>query len=323
MHLHLTLQPGSWPPQARRRIPCHRLPTRSTHTHTHSFSSRTCSFHPAAAPGVIEYWSASTYRQPEEEVQFRFKLDTGGWGSGGCLAAWPATAGMACLAWPGSLPGSLLLGLPCACLLDWCGACLACRKTPMTPCILLSFLHSLLHSVFPFHHLPLLFSSLPTPPLQTCTLWPRPRPPPTRWPSPVTGPSLPPCRQTGGAGLHAPFVCGGGGGGGGGVEVICLQRDPCPSSPCRLLALVPTLAIQRGMARCTPRCVLLLVGVPQLLSRGLPFTAQSMCSVAPPRRKVRVFRFATGKLSRTYDESLQATNELQRSQSGGAAGRLV
>ncbi|EFN51411.1 hypothetical protein CHLNCDRAFT_28079, partial [Chlorella variabilis] len=56
-------------------------------------------------------------------------------------------------------------------------------------------------------------------------------------------------------------------------------------------------------------------GVPQLLSRGLPFTAQSMCSVAPPRRKVRVFRFATGKLSRTYDESLQATNELQRSQS--------
>ena len=230
MHLHLTLQPGSWPPQARRRIPCHRLPTRSTHTHTHSFSSRTCSFHPAAAPGVIEYWSASTYRQPEEEVQFRFKLDTGGWGSGGCLAAWPATAGMACLAWPGSLPGSLLLGLPCACLLDWCGACLACRKTPMTPCILLSFLHSLLHSVFPFHHLPLLFSSLPTPPLQTCTLWPRPRPPPTRWPSPVTGPSLPPCRQTGGAGLHAPFVCGGGGGGGG--DLLAARSVPKqPLSP--------------------------------------------------------------------------------------------
>ncbi|GAB4814723.1 hypothetical protein N2152v2_001769 [Parachlorella kessleri] len=32
-------------------------------------------------------------------------------------------------------------------------------------------------------------------------------------------------------------------------------------------------------------------------------------------RKVRVFRFATGKLSRAYDESLEATNELQRSDS--------
>jgi hypothetical protein len=27
--------------------------------------------------GIIEYWSAETYRQPEEEVQFDFKLDTG------------------------------------------------------------------------------------------------------------------------------------------------------------------------------------------------------------------------------------------------------
>jgi hypothetical protein len=34
-------------------------------------------------------------------------------------------------------------------------------------------------------------------------------------------------------------------------------------------------------------------------------------------RKVRVFRYATGKLSRTYDESLQAANDLQRSESGG------
>lgn len=33
-------------------------------------------------------------------------------------------------------------------------------------------------------------------------------------------------------------------------------------------------------------------------------------------RKVRVFRFATGKLSRAYDESLEAANELQRSESG-------
>jgi hypothetical protein len=33
-------------------------------------------------------------------------------------------------------------------------------------------------------------------------------------------------------------------------------------------------------------------------------------------RKVRVFRFATGKLSRAYDESLAAANELQRSESG-------
>lgn len=32
-------------------------------------------------------------------------------------------------------------------------------------------------------------------------------------------------------------------------------------------------------------------------------------------RKVRVFRYATGKLSRTYDESLQAANDLQRSES--------
>lgn len=31
---------------------------------------------------------------------------------------------------------------------------------------------------------------------------------------------------------------------------------------------------------------------------------------------MRVFRFATGKLSRTYDESLAAANELQRSGSG-------
>lgn len=33
-------------------------------------------------------------------------------------------------------------------------------------------------------------------------------------------------------------------------------------------------------------------------------------------RKVRVFRFATGKLSRTFDESLEAANELQRGDSG-------
>ena len=33
---------------------------------------------PTLSAGVIEYWSASTYRQPEEEVQFSFKLDTGG-----------------------------------------------------------------------------------------------------------------------------------------------------------------------------------------------------------------------------------------------------
>lgn len=32
--------------------------------------------------------------------------------------------------------------------------------------------------------------------------------------------------------------------------------------------------------------------------------------------KVRVFRFATGKLSRAYDESLAAANELQRSGPG-------
>lgn len=36
----------------------------------------------------------------------------------------------------------------------------------------------------------------------------------------------------------------------------------------------------------------------------------------PTRSKVRVFRFSTGKLSRTYDESLAAANELQRSGSG-------
>lgn len=29
-----------------------------------------------------------------------------------------------------------------------------------------------------------------------------------------------------------------------------------------------------------------------------------------------MFRFATGKLTRSYDESLQAANELQRSESG-------
>ena len=33
-------------------------------------------------------------------------------------------------------------------------------------------------------------------------------------------------------------------------------------------------------------------------------------------RKVRVFKFATGRLSRTFDESLEAANELQRGDSG-------
>lgn len=39
------------------------------------------------AKGVIEYWSASTYQQPGEGLQFSFKLDTGGAGRQGCLAA--------------------------------------------------------------------------------------------------------------------------------------------------------------------------------------------------------------------------------------------
>lgn len=39
--------------------------------------------------------------------------------------------------------------------------------------------------------------------------------------------------------------------------------------------------------------------------------------IPTPCSKVRVFRFSTGKLSRTYDESLAAANELQRSGSGG------
>ncbi len=36
-----------------------------------------------------------------------------------------------------------------------------------------------------------------------------------------------------------------------------------------------------------------------------------------------MFRFATGKLSRAYDESLEAVNELQRSESGTQLGQVL
>lgn len=66
---------GLWEGWDGRKQACPRgaLPRRSRRTTTPSFLPALLS----SLPGVIEYWSAESYRQPEEEVQFRFKLDTG------------------------------------------------------------------------------------------------------------------------------------------------------------------------------------------------------------------------------------------------------
>ena len=65
----------------------------------------------------------------------------------------------------------------------------------------------------------------------------------------------------------------------------------------------------RPMAATTPSAVL----APCCICPRCPLSS-------PPCSKVRVFRFSTGKLSRAYDESLSAANELQRSESGGLGG---
>jgi len=39
------------------------------------------------------------------------------------------------------------------------------------------------------------------------------------------------------------------------------------------------------------------------------------CLMCTACRRVRVFRFVTGKLRRTYDESIEAANQMQRSDS--------